>query len=75
MIEMVYHLQFEAGSGDEVRFMGRMLNVQDLSTWLAALGVFVVGFGLFEVVRRRFKREWGSIQEEIQKELHRRGSV
>jgi hypothetical protein len=35
----------------------------------------VVGFGLFELVRRRFKQQWGGIQEEIQKEIHRRGSV
>ncbi|HET7795791.1 MAG TPA: branched-chain amino acid ABC transporter permease [Rhizobacter sp.] len=75
VIEMVYHMQFEAGTGDEVRFLGRMLNVQDLNTWLAAFGVFVVGLGLFELVRRRFKYQWSGIQEEIQKEIHRRGSV
>ena len=75
IIEMVYHLQFEAGTGDEVRFLGRMLNVQDINTWLAAVAVFAVGLGLFELVRRGFKRRWDGIQEEIEKELQRRGAV
>ncbi len=75
MIEMVYHLQFEGGSGNEVRFLGTMLNVQSMNTWLGSAALFVVGVLLFELVRRRFALEWGSIQEEIEKELHRRGSV
>ena len=75
LIEMVYHLQLEAASGDEIRFFGMVLNIQSLSSWLGATIVFVVGYALFEVVRRKFAREWGSIQEEIEKEIHRRGSV
>lgn len=75
LIEMVYHLQLEAASGDEVRFLGTMLNIKSPTSWLGSLVTFVVGFGLFEVVRRRFAKEWGSIQEEIEKEIHRRGSV
>jgi branched-chain amino acid transport system permease protein len=74
-IEMVYHLQFETGTGDEIRFLGTVLNVRSPNSWLTALGVFVMGFALFELVRRRFAQQWGAIQEEIQKELHRRGSV
>ena len=75
VIEMVYHLQLEAGSGDEVRFLGTVLNIQSANSWLASAAVFVVGFALFEWVRRRFAREWGSIQEEIEKELHRGGNA
>jgi branched-chain amino acid transport system permease protein len=75
VIEMVYHLQLEASSGDEVRFLGTVLNIQSAKSWLASAAVFVVGFALFEWVRRRFAREWGSIQEEIEKELHRRGKA
>jgi hypothetical protein len=36
------------------------------------LGVFVVGVGLFEWVRRGFGREWGAVQEEIAAEIARR---
>jgi branched-chain amino acid transport system permease protein len=75
IIEMVYHLQLEAASGDEVRFLGVMLNIKSLNTWMGSIALFVVGFGLFEMVRRKFAREWGTIQEEIEKEIHRRGSV
>jgi branched-chain amino acid transport system permease protein len=75
MIEMVYHLQLESGTGDEVRFLGRMLNVRDPSTWLGTAALLVVGLGLFEVVRRKFKAHWTTIQEEIETELHRRGGL
>ena len=40
------------------------------------LGAYVVrnvsGAALFEMARRQFKREWGSTQEEIEKEIKRR---
>jgi branched-chain amino acid transport system permease protein len=75
MIEMVYHLQLEAGTGDEVRFLGQVLNVRSPNTWLATSALLVVGLGLFEVVRRKFKAHWTTLQEEIEKELHRRGSL
>ena len=75
MVEMIYHLQLDAGSGDEVRFMGSTLNIQSPGTWFAAAAVFVVGYALFELVRRRFKHEWGTIQEEIEKELQRKGNA
>jgi len=74
-IEMIYHMQFEAGTGDTVRFLGIVLNTQSASHWLGALAVFVVGLVLFELVRRRFALEWGTVQEEIEKELHRRGNA
>ena len=75
IIEMVYHLQLDANSGDGVKFMGQMLNIRSATSWVGSAALFVVGFGLFEVVRRRFKAQWVTVQEEIEKELHRRGSV
>lgn len=75
LVELIYHLQLEANSGNEVRFLGLTLSIEGANSWLASVAVFAVGFGLFELVRRRFKREWGDIQEEIEKELHRRGNA
>lgn len=75
MVEMIYHLQLDAGSGDEVRFLGGTLNIRSTNTWLISAALFVVGYALFELVRRRFKLQWGTIQEEIEKELQRRGHV
>ena len=75
LVEMIYHLQLDAGSGNEVRFLGVTLNIDGPNSWLASAAVFVVGFVLFEVARRSFKHKWGDIQEEIEKELHRRGNA
>jgi branched-chain amino acid transport system permease protein len=75
IVEMIYHVQLEAGSGDTVKFMGQVLNTKDLNVWLGAAALLAVGGALFELVRRRFKEKWGAIQEEIEKEIHRRGSV
>lgn len=75
VIEMVYHIQLEAGSGDTVKFMGQVLNVKDAMSWLGAGGLVVVGGVLFEIVRRRFKEKWDAIQQEIEKEIHRRGAA
>ena len=73
IIEMVYHYQLDSNSGEHVKFMGLMLNIKSMQSWLGSLAVFAVGFALFEVVRRHFKRRWGAIQEEIELELRRRG--
>ncbi len=75
LIEMVYHVQLEAGTGDTIKFMGQVLNTKDSANWLGAAALLVVGGGLFELVRRRFHEKWGTIQEEIEKEIHRRGAA
>ena len=66
MIEMVYHLQLDAALGNELRFMGTTLNVKVLDSWFGAAFVALTGAGLFELSRRRFAREWGREQSEIQ---------
>jgi branched-chain amino acid transport system permease protein len=43
-----------------------------LNSWFGSLFVLLTGFGLFEVTRRQFKRQWGEIQTEIEKEIKRR---
>jgi len=72
MIEMVYHLQLNQALGPELSFMGARLNAKGLDSWFGAAFVMVVGLGLFELVRRHFVREWGDIQEWIEKEVKRR---
>ena len=72
MIEMVYHLQLNAALGPELRFMGTTLNAKGLDSWFGAAFVMLTGVGLFEVTRRRFTKEWGEIQEYIEKEIKRR---
>jgi branched-chain amino acid transport system permease protein len=69
MIEMVYHLQLNAALGPELTFLGVALNAGALDSWFGAGFLLVTGFGLFELTRRSFKREWDEIQAEIAREI------
>src|SRR5688500_6346129 len=71
MIEMVYHLQLNAALGPELRFLGASLNAKGLDSWFGAGFVMLTGLGLFEVARRHYVRQWGEIQEFIEKEMKR----
>jgi branched-chain amino acid transport system permease protein len=72
LIEMIYHLQLEAGAGSTLRFMGVTLDVASAGGWLGAVAVAAAGFVLFEWVRRRFARHWGDVQGEIVHESQQR---
>jgi len=75
MIEMVYHLQLNAGMGPTLTFIGIELNSQSLDHWFGAVFVMLTGLGLFELCRRQFLREWGEIQGDIEKEIKRRETL
>ncbi|OOG39707.1 branched-chain amino acid ABC transporter permease [Polaromonas sp. A23] len=75
MIEMVYHLQLNTTLGSELRFLGIPLDSKGLNSWFGAAFVTLTGLGLFEVTRRQFLREWGEIQEYIEKEIKRREAL
>ena len=66
LIEMLYHLQLESGSGSTLRYLGFTLDTQGTASWLGALAVAAVGFVVFEVVRRRFVLAWETIEGEIE---------
>ncbi len=72
LIEMIYHLQLEAGADSSLRFLGVTLDVASVGSWLSALAVAAAGFALFEWVRRRFARLWGDVQGEIAHESRQR---
>ncbi|HSH91341.1 MAG TPA: branched-chain amino acid ABC transporter permease [Ramlibacter sp.] len=75
MIEMVYHLKLNAALGPELTFLGAKLNAHGLNSWFGSAFVMLTGLGLFEVARRHFARQWGEIQEFIEKEMKRRESL
>jgi len=75
MIEMVYHLQLHAALGTEMRFMGATLDADAFDSWFGAVFVLVTGLALFELTRREFLRQWGTVQEEIEKEVKRREAL
>ena len=75
MIEMVYHLKLNAALGPELKFAGLPLNAHSLDSWAGAFFVLLTGIALFEVARRQFARQWGAIQEFIEKEMKRRETL
>lgn len=75
MIEMVYHLQLNTTLGTEVVFAGVPLDTKGINSWFGAAMVTLTGLGLFELVRRQFLKEWGEIQEFIEKEIKRREAL
>jgi branched-chain amino acid transport system permease protein len=75
MIEMVYHLKLNAALGPELKFLGTTLNAQGANSWFGCVFVMATGLAMFEVARRHFVRQWGEIQEYIEKEIKRRESL
>jgi branched-chain amino acid transport system permease protein len=69
LIELVYHLQLEAGTGSKLRYLGLTLDTESAVSWLGAVVVAVVGTALLEWVRRRFAVEWGRVQSEIEEAM------
>ncbi len=75
MIEMIYHLQLNAALGSDLKFMSLTLNARGLNSWFGSAFVMLTGLGLFELTRRQFARQWGEIQEYIEKEIKRREAL
>jgi branched-chain amino acid transport system permease protein len=75
IIEMIYHLQLNTTLGSKLHFLGVPLDIKSVNSWFGASFVMLTGLGLFEVTRRQFLREWGQIQEYIEKETKRREAL
>jgi branched-chain amino acid transport system permease protein len=75
MIEMVYHLQLNAALGPELRFASVPLNATSFDSWFGSVFVLLVGVAMFELTRREFQRQWGGVQEEIEREIKRREAL
>ena len=72
MIEMMYHLQLNAGQDTLLRFFGVDLDAKSAMSWVGSIVVLVIGFGLFEWARRRFMLQWHDIQVTIEKHTQQR---
>jgi branched-chain amino acid transport system permease protein len=75
MIEMIYHLQLNPALGPQMTFLGATLNARGLDSWFGAALLTLVAAALFELTRRVFLRQWGEVQEEIEKEIKRREAM
>jgi branched-chain amino acid transport system permease protein len=74
MIEMTYHLQLNAALGAQMKYLGLTLDARGFDSWFGAAFVLATGALLFELTRREFVRQWGTIQEAIEREVRRRES-
>ncbi|MBC7938592.1 MAG: branched-chain amino acid ABC transporter permease [Chitinophagaceae bacterium] len=72
IIEMVYHMQLNTALGPKLEFLGATLDVGKVDTWFGAGFLLLTGVAMFELTRRHFSRQWGEIQEEIEREIKRR---
>jgi len=75
IIEMIYHLQLGAALGSKVVFMGVTLDSKGVDSWVGSILVTLTGFGLFELSRRQFARDWSEVQTDIEKEIKRREAL
>jgi branched-chain amino acid transport system permease protein len=69
IIEMIYQIQLDAGSGSKLSFLGVNLDTSTSPSWLGAGVAFVAGVVMLEMVRRRFVQAWAQVQEEIEAEI------
>ncbi|WP_442909521.1 branched-chain amino acid ABC transporter permease [Hydrogenophaga sp.] len=75
MIEMMYHLQLNAGQDTLLRFFGVELDAKSAVSWVGAVVVLAVGLALFEWARRRFMLQWHDIQVTIEKHTQQREAI
>ena len=75
MVEMIYHLQINGAQGGTMKYLGLSLSVANFNSWFGCVLVMLTGVGLFELCRRQFARDWGLVQEDIEKEIKRREAL
>ena len=75
VVEMSYHLPLNFAAGSRRRLFGFEADSAAPGIWLLALGVLAAGALGFEVMRRRFAREWGAVQAEIEERSRREAGV
>ena len=75
VVEMSYHLTLNFAAGSEMRLFGFSVDSAAPEIWVLAAGVLAAGAWSFEVMRRRFVREWGAVQVAIEDQLQREAGV
>jgi branched-chain amino acid transport system permease protein len=68
LIELFYQLQLGSGTDTRVNVAGVTLDTRSPVSWIGAVAVLAIGYGLLDWVRRRFGRVWGQVQTEIEAE-------
>lgn len=71
VVEMAYHLTLAIGGGSVMRLFGYQVDAASAEAWVVAIGTLAAGALAFETMRRRFSREWDSVQERIEEQIAR----
>jgi branched-chain amino acid transport system permease protein len=66
LIEMIYHVQFEAAKGPVMHFLGVAIDTHQRMTWGVAIAYIAIFGGLFAWVCGRFSNIWEKVQEEME---------
>ena len=66
------HIVFTESSLASICGFNHSINAKGFDSWFGACFVLLVGAAMFELTRREFLRQWGQVQEEIEREIKRR---
>ncbi len=69
LVEMIYHVQLDAATGQHIKFMGLSLDTRSAAVWASAAALTVAGALFFEWARRRYARAWSAVQGDIEVQL------
>ena len=70
-VEMLYHLQADVVSANEMRFFGFLIKPHGVTAWLVSGTLFAVGASLFIRYKAPFVATWGDINAKIEAEMQR----
>lgn len=70
-VEMLYHLQADVVSANEMRFFGFLIKPHGVTAWLVSATLFAVGAYLFMRCKAPFVATWGDINAKIEAEMQR----
>ena len=70
LIEMSYHLLLHAEAGSQKHFLGWVLDVRAMMSWLGALLAMFLGISLFRWFQKDFTQKWDAIQSETARGQH-----
>lgn len=69
VVEMSYQLTLNFAPGSRMRLFGFDVDAASWQGWTVAIALATLGALAFEIARRRFEREWSTVQTRIEERL------
>jgi branched-chain amino acid transport system permease protein len=64
-VEMTYKVSVDSANGTVMKMFGVEFDAAGAAPWALAIGLWIVGGGLFQAARKRLAQAWGQIQADI----------